>query len=122
MFSYSLYKVVHICGVLMVFFSLGAAVLQMLNSSNKNFPNRKLIGIFHGVGLFLALLGGFGLLARLNLNTGWPMWVWSKLGIWIVLGGIIALIYKKPAMNKALWYAIPAIGVLAAYLAQYKPF
>jgi hypothetical protein len=72
--------------------------------------------------MVLVLLGGFGMLARLGIHWPWPGWVLGKVIIWIILGGIIALIYRLPHVGKALWYIVLLLGTLAAYLAIMKPF
>jgi hypothetical protein len=72
--------------------------------------------------MVLVLLGGFGMLARLGIHWPWPGWVVGKIIIWIILGGIIALIYRLPNAGKALWYIVLLLGAFAAYLAIMQPF
>lgn len=123
MFSYQLYKVVHIFGLLLTFMSLGALFLHVHNGGDKaSNRGRALVAASHGIGLFLVLLGGFGMLARLKLDFVAVPWVHAKLLIWLLLGGILALPYRVPAAAKALWVTVPVLGGLAAWLAVYKPF
>ena len=118
--SYSVYKVVHLIGIFMVLISLGGITLHVLNGGTKDFVGRKLAGATHGIGLLISLVGGFGLLAR--IGTGMQPWVFAKLGIWLIFGGMTALIYRKPALAKPIWGGIILLGGLAVFLVQYKPF
>ena len=47
--------------------------------------------------------------------------MWLKALIWLVFGGIIVVIRRSPRTSAALWWALPLLGALAAYLAIYKP-
>jgi hypothetical protein len=38
-----------------------------------------------------------------------------------LLGGLIAVPYRRPDLARAVFIAIPALGGLAAWLAIYKP-
>ncbi len=122
MLSYSVYKVMHLVALFALLMSLGGLVLARLNHSDKHFKGRRWALIFHGVSLFFVLLGGFGLLARLNIHTPWPGWIWVKLGLWLLLGGVTVLIMRKPEWSKALWVTILLIAGYGVYVAHYKPF
>jgi len=119
MIPYAAYKVIHIFGVIFLFLSLGA---YLMLSSNKVETGRKLAGISHGIAAFIILLGGFGLLARLGFSSmsSWPSWIWIKLAIWLVLTVIIILIKRMPELRTLLWFIIPILGGVAAYMAIYK--
>ncbi len=73
-----------------------------------------------GIGLFLILLGGFGLLARVYQNQWYP-WVILKLVIWVILGGLIALINRKPGLSKVWYWVTLFLGLTAAWAAYFKP-
>jgi len=120
--SYQAYKVIHILGVLFVFASLGALMLASREGVERG-NGRKLAGMTHGIALLLVLVAGFGTLARLGLgNPGaWPLWVWIKLAIWLVLGGIIVLIRRAPQLGTLLWWVLPLLGGIAAWAAIFKP-
>jgi len=78
---------------------------------------------FHGLGVLLALTGGFGLLARLELaEEGLPGWIWAKLLLWVTLGGLVALPYRRSALARPVLFLLPLLGFLGALLANYKPF
>lgn len=51
-----------------------------------------------------------------------PGWAIAKLIVWLILGGLPALIYRKPQMAKLFWLLILAFGALNAWLAIFKPF
>lgn len=121
MLSYQFYLVTHFIGIFLILVSLGGISLHVMNGGTRQFAMRKWAAIAHGIGLLLALVAGFGLLARLNIHTPWPAWVWVKLAVWLILGGIPALIYRQAKMAKVLWTLIIVFAALAAYMAVYKP-
>ena len=117
MISYTAYKVLHVLGVLLVFTAFGAMLTTPANSRNKT------AAIFHGLGLVILLVTGFGLMSRLGIShTALPGWVWAKALIWLIFGGIIVLIKRKLELRGVLWYLLVILGTFAAYLALYKPF
>lgn len=120
MFSYSFYKIMHFVGIFMVFSGLGGQCLHALNSGDKDHKGKKWLGIMHGVGLLLALVAGFGLLAR--LGVGLKSWVIVKLAIWVILGGVGAIASRKKNLAGMLWAFILLLGWSAAYMAVKKPF
>jgi hypothetical protein len=119
--SYHVYKLLHFVGIFMVLVALGGIGLHMATGGTKEFANRKLIGMIHGLGLFLSLFAGFGLLARLGLVQGMPAWAVGKLVVWLLLGGIPALFYRKQKWAKSLMGVVLVLAVLNAWLAVYKP-
>lgn len=123
MISYSVYKIIHLVGVFMVFLALGGVATNSINGGTKNHSWRKGVAITHGIGLVLSLVAGFGLLARLGMaQGGFPGWAWAKLAIWVIFAGVIGLLIRKPALAKPLWALLIFLGGLAAYLAGTKPF
>lgn len=123
MIAYEVYKVLHLGGMFLLFTVLGGIALHVLNGGTRESnAGRKLVGALHGVALFIILLGGFGMLARLGIVTGWPGWVWVKLGVWVVLPVLGTLPYRKPATAKAVLLALPLVGAFTAWVAIYKPF
>jgi membrane protein YdbS with pleckstrin-like domain len=120
MISYSVYKIVHVAGILLLFLSLGAFLFSSKESIQLDKKTKRPWMIMHGVSLFFVLLGGFGLLARLGIVGGFPSWVWVKLVIWTALGGAVTLILKKPNLSKVWLVAVMTLGILAAYSANYK--
>ncbi len=120
---YAVYKVLHVFSVVLTFTVLGALALHSANGGNRA-SNRssRLTGVLHGVGLLMILVAGFGLLARLGVSGGFPLWVWLKLIIWLLVGASAALIRRSPAWSKALLWLLPLLAGVATWLAVYKPF
>ncbi len=120
--SASLYKVIHIAGVLLVFVGLGGLALRtMAGHATEKDANSKLGAVFHGIGMLLVIISGFGAMAALAV-PGMPGWIVAKLVLWVALGAAMVLAKRKPETARALWFALPVLGMLAAYLAIYKPF
>jgi len=119
MIPYEAYKVIHVIGVMLLLLSLGG---YLMLSANPSAGGRKLAAITHGISVLIILVAGFGLLARLGFfgSGGWPLWVWVKLLIWLILAVIIVLIKRIPGLMPVLWFVIPALGAIAAYMAVYK--
>ena len=118
MLSLSFYKVLHLLGIMLMFSALGAAIAAAV-AGDANPRLKKLGGLAHGVALLIILVGGFGMLARLGL-TDWGLWVWLKLVIWVLFGGITVFVRK--AGEKAGWLliALPVLGAISAWLALYR--
>jgi uncharacterized membrane protein SirB2 len=120
--SYEFYKVLHFTGLFMVFAAQGAAILLALNAGSKNFANRKFLAMVSGIGLLVAFVSGFGLMAKLGLmRNSWPTWIFGMIAVWIALGALPILAYRKPKLGKLWWLVLIALGVLAACFARYKP-
>ena len=121
MFSALVYKIVHFLGIIMLFMSLGGILINSINWEEGTRQWRKPLTITHGIGLLLILLGGFGQLARMGILWPLPGWVIAKLIIWIMLGGLVALVLQSD-LSKLLWSLVIFLGTVAAYLAIMKPF
>jgi hypothetical protein len=119
------YKLIHLLGVLLLVVALaGMATHAATGTSKDENPNHRVLLALHGLGALLALVGGFGLLAKLGLMAGggFPGWVSGKLVVWVLLGGLVALPYRRPGMARALIVLVPLLGFLGAALANFKPF
>ena len=124
MIPYASYKLVHLFGIILTFVMLGAITLHAATGAAKSTnPLRRSVTALHGVGAFLILLGGFGMLARLGVmhSSGFPGWLWVKIGVWVVVAALVILPYRKPSLARPLLFVLPLLGVLAAYMAIYKP-
>ena len=113
------YKTLHVLGVVLLFTALGGAAAQALGAGSPRL--RKLAGITHGVALLILLVSGFGALAKLGFGMP-PGWAWGKIVIWLALGGIVVLMRRLPQHASLWWWLAPILGLLAGYLALYKPF
>lgn len=119
----TVYKVIHLLGIMMLFLSFGGVIVYAINGGARETNAwRKPAAITHGIGLLLALVGGFGLLARLGIGWPWPGWVIAKLIIWLIFAAVVGMAARRPAMGKALWWLLLILGGIAAYLAGAKPF
>ncbi len=122
--SYVTYKLIHLLGIfaLMVALAGMAAHAAAGHTKGENSNYRTLLAL-HGMGALLALTGGFGLLARLNIEAEglFPGWIWAKLVLWVILGGLVAVPYRKKALARSLLFLLPLLGFLGAALANYKP-
>jgi len=123
--SYLTYKLIHLLGIFSLLVALGgmAAHAAAGHSKEQNTSYKGLLAL-HGLGAIVALTGGFGLLARLDLQGGglFPGWIWAKLLLWIILGGLVALPYRKPGLARPILFLLPVLAFLGAVLANYKPF
>ncbi|MBI4228954.1 MAG: hypothetical protein HY693_04445 [Deltaproteobacteria bacterium] len=119
MLSYETYKLIHLLGVIFLFLSLGA---YLTLTSSKSIVSRKLIAITHGISVIVIFVAGFGLLARLGFSSfqDWPLWVWVKFIIWLILAVIVVRIRRMRELRISLWFIIPILGIIAAYMAIFK--
>jgi hypothetical protein len=118
----AVYRNIHLLGIFMVLMALGGVFLHHILGGTRDHAWRKPVAITHGIGLFLVLLGGFGMLARLGIHWPWPGWVLVKVVIWIILGALGAVAARKTTLAQPLWWMTIVLGGLAAYVAGNKPF
>jgi hypothetical protein len=105
------YHVLHVIGAILVFVGIGS-----LLSSN---GNTKTGAIYHGIGLLILLVAGFGLLAKLKIAYT-STFVLAKFGIWLVLG-FLPVLAKKRTLNPGFIVGIAIVlGAAAAYLGYTK--
>lgn len=126
MTDYTLFRILHLLGIFLLFAALGGVTLRRVLQGPAG-PDKpkdgaaKLAGATHGLALVILLITGFTLLVKLGL--GLPAWAWAKLLIWLVMGGIVVAIRKSTAAGAVwLWWLLPALGLVAAWLALVKPF
>ncbi|MFK7825318.1 MAG: hypothetical protein AB8G05_14280 [Oligoflexales bacterium] len=122
---YTTYKFLHILGILAVFMAWGALAIYRFSGESKLGPSKatfRLIMLTHGLGLILALVAGFGLVARLGINGQWPWWISIKLLIWLMLGAGVVMLKRFPQLLRVWWFALIGLASLALYLVVYKPF
>lgn len=113
---YTTYTVLHILGVMGVLLSLGAAAALGIQVEA---AARRRNSLLHGLGMLLILVSGFGMLAKGNL--GFPGWVILKLAIFIVIGALPVWMRRIHAPWPMTLISL-ALGVLAGWLAVYRPF
>jgi uncharacterized membrane protein SirB2 len=123
--SYPVYKLIHFLGMFTVLVSLAGLCARAAWSTRDPAPGgRKLLLTLHGIGLFLVLLGGFGMMARLGITHSpiFPGWIWAKLVIWIVAGALVVVPKRRPGWSVPVLVTLPLLGALAGAIALYKPF
>ena len=114
------YKALHICGLFLAMTSVGGIAIHAANGGTRaTSRTRALTASVFGLGMLLALAGGFGQAARLGLtSTGvFPGWLWAKVGIWVIVAILSILPYRVPALAKPVYLFVPLLSGLAAYLA-----
>ncbi len=119
--SFETYIFLHIIGIGLLIASVSGLSVHATVSQNKRDGLRKTLLIVHGLGLFLVLLGGFGMLARLSIPWPWPNWVILKFLIWLSFGSLSALLYRSRTLNKTVFVFAPVLFIFAWYMANYQP-
>jgi hypothetical protein len=99
--SIAFYHIAHIIGLVFVFIGFGA----LLSSESSRTAMK-----WHGIGLLISLISGFGMLAKLGIFKSMPTWVWIKIGLWFVLGFL-------PVLARRRVVAAPVVVILAAVIA-----
>jgi uncharacterized membrane protein len=122
MIAYDVYRTLHLFAVLLLFTSLGGMFVRGMVGEQAGETARKLGAISHGVAMFLVLLGGFGMLARLGLTNGLPGWIHAKLTIWVLLGAAVMIPRRFPQLSRPMFLLAPVLGAVAAWIAYNKPF
>jgi hypothetical protein len=119
---YEVYKVLHLAGVFMVVMSTAGLAMHVANGGTKDHAFHKPAMRFHGFGLVLVFVAGFGLMARIGImGFPWPLFVFLKIGIWLTFGGLGAMVYRKPEMASKFWWIVWLLAATAAWVAVYKP-
>ena len=114
--SIETYRLLHISGLLFLFLGLGAILLPAQGGSNK------MGTMMHGIGMVLMLFAGFGAITKGGISFPWPLWVWGKLIIWVLIGILPSMHKRNVIPAKVTWIVAIGFGVTAAYLAFFKPF
>jgi uncharacterized membrane protein SirB2 len=113
------YKILHFAGIAALMLSLGALSLHAFGGGKReDTPARPLVLATHGLGLVLMLVSGFGMMARLQLSYGAP-WFWGKVLLWLVLGGLVALLARAPKAARFVWPALPVLVGLGGTFAYF---
>lgn len=122
MLSFTVYKVLHLLGIMFTVAALGGMAVHAANGGTRpESRTRALATALHGTGLLLVLVAGFGMLARLGGSAA-SGWVLVKLAIWLTLGAAAMIPYRRPSWARALFVAVPLLAALAGIMALTKPF
>ena len=116
--SVQFYYVMHLTGILPVFTAYGLLIARSMLGSSEPAP-RKLGAIASGVGLVLILISGFALLAKLGF--GWPLWSFIKMGVWLLLGGLIVGVNRAPQLSRIWFWVVITLGFVAVFSVYLKP-
>jgi hypothetical protein len=109
--NYDTFRIIHVIGVATVAMGLGG----MLAGS----ANRKAFVMLQGIGLFIMLFSGFGLLGVLHL--GFPHFAMVKVALWLVVGVLPVILRRSGSpMIVGILVSLALIGVLA-WLGITKP-
>ena len=124
--DYNAYKLVHVVGLLLLFASLGGlAVLGGLGTDPaRSTPFKAVLNAFHGLGLVVLLVAGFGLLAKLDMSAPdkWGGWVYAKIVLWVVFGAAVVPLKRAPSLARLGLLLLVGLGCAAGWLALMKPF
>lgn len=118
MLSHATYNLLHLCGIFLVFTSLGGLwVLSAKAAEGPGDGTRRILAATHGIGLVIILIAGFGMMARLGIMGGWPLWIWIKLAVWLVVAATPMLLRRARSSSTALFLLLSVIGATAAWAA-----
>ncbi len=109
--SLPFYHIVHLVGLMMVFVGFGA----LLSSEGAKSSMK-----WHGIGLLISLVSGFGMLAKLGIMGAMPTWAWVKIGLWVVLGGLPVLAKRRVVAAPVVVLLAVLIGIVMAWLGYTK--
>jgi hypothetical protein len=119
--SLEFYKILHVCGILMLFSGLTGLWGVYSTGSTPRPATRMGLATVHGFGMMLILISGFGMAAKLGIMAALPLWIYLKMAIWLVLGGSMVLAKRKAQWGIGLLAFWILLGTAAAYLALFKP-
>ncbi len=110
------YRIIHLAGLVLVSMGLGGVLLRPSAESKPN----KAAAICHGIGLLAMLVAGFGLLAKRPYDFPWPTFIFIKIGIWLLLGAMPALVKRGVVPIGLGWLVAALAGLSAVYLGIHK--
>lgn len=100
----NIYRVIHVLAVILL---AGLAFASFANPAQT--AKRKVL-IASGVCSLLALIAGFGLVAKLGIPFPFPTWILVKLGCWLGLSAMAGIAYRQP--KNIPWLAGISIALL----------
>lgn len=112
MFSFQLYKMLHL-----IFVLLGFIAFSLSLHGN----NSKLYKILAGVSSLMILVTGMGFLARLGI--GFQPYIIVKILIWAIIAiGTPVIIKRFPKLKKSFFTLLIVLFCIVAYLVSYTPW
>ena len=109
--SLQFYHYLHLIGLILGFVGYGG----LLSSERARSAM-----MWHGIGLLVSLVSGFGMLAKMGIMGSMPLWVWIKIDLWLVLGFLPVLAKKKILSGPAVVKLAILVGAALAYLGYFK--
>lgn len=120
MISLTTYKVVHLLGIFLTLGGIGGIwALVAASTEEARRTARRLLLATHGVALLLVLVGGFGMIARLGITGSWPLWIWIKLTVWLLLAALPTLLRRTERLSTPLFFVAPILAAIAAWSALF---
>ena len=120
MLSHATYKVIHLLGIFLLFSGMGGLWAVAASASESFLASiRRLAIAAHGAAMLLILVAGFGMMARLQISHSWPLWIWIKMVIWVLLAGYPVLLKRQQKPLAILFFLAPVLGTIAAYAALF---
>lgn len=121
--SYVFYKILHFSGLFLMIMSLGAIAAHRLQGGTKqDFKNRKMFMIFHGIGMLVSFVAGFGLMARAGYSFSTSGWLYVKLACWLIAGAYPTIFFKQKTSSKLPLFGLLATLLVAILFVEYKFF
>ena len=100
--SYNFYSLFHLGSILALSLLLGGLWgLSASPSINKKLKSFLLGG--HGLLMFFIFFAGFGLIAKIQLDFPWPLWIYGKMIIWLLLA-LSPFFIRKASQKSQLSY------------------
>ena len=109
-----IYRLLHVISLLL----LTAASFSALAAPTPE--RRKKFLILTGVLSLTMLIGGFGLVAR--LQYGWPLWILVKVVCWVALSALAGLAFRKPESTGKLAMLGALVLAIGAFMVYKPPF
>ena len=100
----NLYRVIHVLAVILL------AGLAFAAFANPEKTLKREVLIASGVCSLLALIAGFGLVAKLGIPFPFPAWILVKLVCWLGLSAMAGIAYRLP--NRIPWLAGASIALI----------
>ena len=110
--SLAFYHLAHLVGLIAVFIGFGCLMGNVKSRSAMK---------WHGIGLIISLISGFGMLAKLQIFASMPSWVLVKIALWLVLGFLPVLARRGKLSPERTVVLAAILGLVLGGLGYLKP-